>query len=142
MLTSVAQIAIAGRALSHVARRRIRARFVQPHPPEGTARLARSPPLPQGERDIGGAVVHGAPLALDEGEGGGRVEVLLQDDAPAVGHDGEQRVQAAEAPKERDPHPHAVAGPRCWRSPICHVFSMRPRCWSCTPFGVDVVPDV
>ena len=34
------------------------------------------------------------------------------------------------------------AGVRCWRSPMFHMFSMRPPCASWTPFGVEVVPDV
>ena len=31
---------------------------------------------------------------------------------------------------------------RRWRSPMLHMFSMRPACWSWTPLGVAVVPEV
>ena len=31
---------------------------------------------------------------------------------------------------------------RCWRSPMCHMFSMSAKCWSWTPFGVEVEPEV
>jgi hypothetical protein len=34
------------------------------------------------------------------------------------------------------------AGVRRWRSPMCHMFSMSPPWASCTPFGVEVVPEV
>ena len=34
------------------------------------------------------------------------------------------------------------AGVRCWRSPMCQPFSISPPWASCTPLGVDVVPEV
>jgi hypothetical protein len=34
------------------------------------------------------------------------------------------------------------AGVRCCRSPMLHMFSMSPPWQSCTPLGVDVVPEV
>ncbi len=68
--------------------------------------------LRQRQRDIGRPVVHGAPLALDQRQRPARVELILEHDGAPVGHDREQRVQAPEAPEQRDSHPHAVVGPQ------------------------------
>jgi hypothetical protein len=64
--------------------------------------------LGEGQRDIGRAVVNRAPLALDQRERRARLQRLLQHDRAAMGHHRQQRVRAAEAPEERDPHPHPI----------------------------------
>ena len=60
---------------------------------------------------------------------------------PAVGHHREQRVGAAEAPEERDPHPHAVGRRQVLPlADVPHVLDRGRRGRAARPSGVDVVP--
>ena len=66
--------------------------------------------LQHGARHVRHAVVHAAPLALEQLQRFPRLEALLQHRAPAVRQDRGQRVRRAERPEERHGEPEPIRG--------------------------------